>query len=68
MAMPALRKTEECKTHHVIISSRDTYTSMLIPAGGELVQICRDRVALFALDFPKLVLQRQLPLIVAVLI
>ena len=66
--MPALRKTEESKTHHVIIDCRDPYTSKLIPVGGELVQICRDRVALFTLDFPKLVFQRQLPLIAIVLI
>lgn len=66
--MPALRKTKESKTHHVIINYRDPYTSKLIPIGGELVQICRDRVALFTLDFPKLVFQCQLPLIISILI
>ena len=66
--MLALRKTKECKTHHLIISGCDAYTSKLIPAGGEPVQICRDRVALFTLDFPKLVLQHQLPLVAVVLI
>jgi len=44
--MPAPRKTKECKTHHVIISGRDPYTSRLIPIGGVLVQICRLEYAL----------------------
>ena len=66
--MTALKKTEESKTHHVIINYRDSYTSKLIFAGGDLVQMCRDRVALFTLDFLKLVLQRQLPLVIVVMI
>ena len=68
VAIPTLWKAKESKAHHIIIGSSYSHATKLISIGGELVQICGNSIALLHLDSSKLILERQFPLVVIVLV